>query len=91
VLALGDGPPHVVALEVGCVTLAARLGPPCARWARWLVARLGGRVAGAYRVPWARVRAIGRDVRIDLDAERAKLMRAERWLRRHVVGRIPGS
>ncbi len=91
ILEVGDGPPRVVALETGCLTLAARLGPRWARWARRLVARLGDRIAGRSRIPWRRIRDVGPNVHVDLTAERADLMRAERWLRDHVVRRIPGG
>jgi hypothetical protein len=91
VLAVGHGAPRVVALEVGAVTLAGRLGPRWGRWARALVTRLGGRVAGEYRIPWRRVAGIGRDVHVDLDSARVRARRAERWLRDHVVAKIPGA
>jgi sporulation protein YlmC with PRC-barrel domain len=92
VLAVGDGPARVVALEVGVVTAAARLGPRVARVVRRLVRRLcGGLVCETYRIPRRRVTRIGKDVHVDLDATRARLTRAERWLRDHVVRRIPGA
>jgi sporulation protein YlmC with PRC-barrel domain len=91
VLRIGDGPPRVAALEVGCVTLAARLGSRWERWTRRLVDRTAGHVRGEYRIPWDRVVTIGKDVRVDLESNRTAMMRAERWLRAHVIGRIPGA
>jgi hypothetical protein len=91
VLALDDDGARVVALEVGCVTLAARLGRRPARWARWLVRRLRRPLVGHWRIPWDRVVHIGRDVHVDVDGERGPLGRSERWLRERVVARIPGA
>ena len=91
VLRIDDGPPRVVALEVGCVTVARRLGARCERWARRLVDRAAGRIRGAYRIPWHRIVRIGKDVHVDLDASRTAMMRAERWLRAHFIRLIPGA
>ncbi len=92
VLAAGDGPPRVVAIEIGVVTAAARLGPNVARVVRRLVRWLGrGIVCEAYRIPSRRISRIDNEVHVDLDATRARLTRTERWLRAHVVRRIPGG
>jgi sporulation protein YlmC with PRC-barrel domain len=91
VLTVGHGPPRVSAIEVGCVTLADRLGRRAGRGMRRLVSRLGDRIAGRYRIPWRRIRDVGPDVHVDLSAERADLLRAERWLRDRIVRRIPGA
>jgi sporulation protein YlmC with PRC-barrel domain len=91
VLRIGDGPPRVAALEVGLVTLAGRLGPRWQRWTRRLVGRAACRIRGEYRIPWDRVVGVGKDVHVDLESNRTALMRAERWLRTHVIGRIPGA
>jgi sporulation protein YlmC with PRC-barrel domain len=91
VLRIDDGPPRVVAVEVGCITLARRLGPRCERWTRRLVERVAGRNRGEYRIAWSRVLDVGKDVRVDLESNRTAMMRAERWLRAHVIRRIPGA
>jgi hypothetical protein len=89
VLEIGEGPPRVVFLESAPVTLARRLGRWPARLAAW-VARRGPRHGRAYRVPWARVLSVGKEVTIDLDAERSRLLAGEHWLRRHIVDRMAG-
>ena len=79
-------PPRVAALEVGVATLARRVHPRLERW----LAQVSGR-RRPYRIPWARVRKVGLEVRVDLDATRTPIYALEHWLRRHVIGRIPGA
>ncbi len=74
----GDGAPRVVALLSGSVLNTRLLGghQPAARW---------------YRIPWSAVRRVG--VTIDLDArgEDLDVTWTERWLRDHLIARIPGG
>jgi len=84
VLALdGDRPPTVSAVRIGAPALLRRLHPRLARWARRLPVT---------ELPMSKVRATGIDVEIDVDGERhPTLLAIEKWIRRHVVERIPGS
>lgn len=91
VLQIGDGAPRVVAIELGSLILARRLGRRAARVAAWWVRLLGDRAAGSSRVAWAHIVRIGLHVELDLDAEHEPLLRAERWLRDRVVARLPGG
>jgi sporulation protein YlmC with PRC-barrel domain len=86
----GNGPPRVAFLQSGPVTLARRLGAWPARIAAW-VARGGPRGGEPYRIPWSRVSAVGREVKVDLDAERSKLLAGEHWLRHRVVEKLGGK
>ena len=93
VLLVGEhGAPRVVALEVGALTLARRLHPRLSRWlARW-GRRLGPAAPHAYRVPWSRVRTLGRkEIRLDIDAAATPLWSLERWLAERVIARLPGG
>ncbi len=89
VLELRDGePPRVAFIETGAAVLARRLGP---RWERFVVAisrRLGVRRVPRYRIPWNKVRDIGVDVKVDLDARRTPAFAWERRLAR-LLERIP--
>ncbi|HEX6536257.1 MAG TPA: hypothetical protein VF041_16820 [Gemmatimonadaceae bacterium] len=87
-----DEPPRVTAIECGAGTLGARLP----RWLGWAVARLarrfGARGGAPYRIEWSRVSRIGhREIEIDVDGPRSGALATERWLRDHVVARIPGA
>jgi hypothetical protein len=56
----------------------------------WL-RRFGPKSDGTLRIPWSKVRAIGVDLRVDLEAEGTTARAWEEWLRDHVVRRIPGT
>jgi hypothetical protein len=87
-----DGPPRVAAMEVGVLTLARRVSPRLARWMRRFAARWLRIPLGSVRLPLTLFRDVGVDIELDVDAERdRRLLRVEKWLRRRVVRRIPGS
>jgi sporulation protein YlmC with PRC-barrel domain len=90
VLEVGEGAPRVVGLEIGGGTLARRFGPRLARWAA-SVARFWGLRGQPYRIPWYRVKNVGLEVALDLDARRSGLDAAEKLLRDRLVRRIPGA
>lgn len=92
VLELREGmPPRVIGLEAGVTASGRRLGRRPARWMAWLARRLSPERPGAFRVPWPKVQQIDLAVHVDLDAEQSPAYVLERWLRRHLVGRIPGA
>ena len=77
-------PPRVAHLEVGGVTLAHRVHHRLGRW-------FAGRGRKPYRIPWGRVRDVGINVLVEVDAEQTPAYTWERWLREKVIARIPGS
>lgn len=87
ILELGDGPARVAALVVGGTTLLWRIHPGLARW----VERRRGGKGHAARIPWEQVLKIGVDVKVDVEAERSPALHWERWVRDHIIGRIPGA
>jgi hypothetical protein len=92
VLEQPDGaPPRVVCFESGLVTLARRLHPRLARWMRAVERRLGVSEGDPVRFPIQALRDVGVDVKLDVAAGETGARRWEKWLRKHVVGRIPGS
>ncbi|MET3522235.1 hypothetical protein [Mesorhizobium abyssinicae] len=85
-------PPRIVAVELGSITLACRLGSRPGRWMAWLAARLGGeRHAEPHRIAWKKVRNIGVDIEVDVDVRRTAIFDWQDWLRDHIIGRIPGA
>lgn len=86
-----DGPPRVVYLEAGAVTLARRLGRRLGRWATRLAQRWGGTHTESYRIPWNRVRSVSLEVSVDVDAAETRVNVVEDWLRIHVVEHLPGG
>lgn len=88
----GDGEqPRVTFVEVGAVTQATRLHPRLGRLVAALARRWGRAESDPYRIPWARVVPTGDDVTVGLLAEETPALAWERWLRAHVIGRIPGA
>jgi sporulation protein YlmC with PRC-barrel domain len=87
-----DRPPRIIAIELGSITLARRLGARPGRWMAWLAARLGGeRHAGPHHIAWKKVRDIGVDIEVDIDVRRTAILDWQVWLRDRVIGRIPGA
>jgi hypothetical protein len=92
VLELRDGaPPRVVAIAQGAFTVGRRVGPRFARWLRALAQASGVTDGEPRRYAFTAVMDVGRNVKLDVDAEECGAWAWERWLRQHVVARIPGS
>jgi sporulation protein YlmC with PRC-barrel domain len=83
--------PRVARLLIGGGTAAHRIHP---RFGAWLVRwrrRWGPKDDQPLEVPWSKVLKIGIDVKVDLDAEETSAFAWERWVRDHIIGRIPGA
>ncbi len=85
------GPPTVAAIEIGPVTLARRIHPTLARWVAATMRWLGVGTGEPVRIPFEKLSRQGVDVRADVDGSQTNAFAWERWLRDHVIGRIPGS
>jgi len=83
--------PRVAWLEIGPTVLARRLHPRLGTWLARLLGRFDPHLAVPTRVSPRALRDAGVDIELDVSASEIGAMRAERWLRRHVVGRIPGA
>jgi sporulation protein YlmC with PRC-barrel domain len=82
-----DGEAHVAGILVGGTTLLWRLHRGLARWAE---GKLGGEGRITF-VPWSKVRKIGVDIKVDVEAPRTPALHWEHWVRDHLIGRIPGA
>jgi len=86
-----EHPPRIAALVIGGGTAAERVHQG---WARWLLRwrrRWGPRQDEPLEIPWSKVRKIGVDVKVDLEAGRTSALAWEHWVREHIIGRIPGA
>lgn len=84
-------PPRVAAMEVGLLTALRRVSPRLGRFARAIARRLPV-VPATVRLPLALFRDVGTDIELDVDERlERRLLRVERWLRRHIVERLPGG
>ncbi|MBZ9740818.1 MULTISPECIES: hypothetical protein [unclassified Mesorhizobium] len=85
-------PPRIVAIELGSITLARRLGTWPGRRMAQLAARLGGKRHGEpHRIAWHKVKDIGIDIEFDVDVRQTSIFAWQDWLRDRVIGRIPGA
>jgi hypothetical protein len=77
-----SGPPKLAFIETGMVTKAQRIHPRLARWI--------GRWSSPFRISWRKVRDIGVDVEVDLDADETPLLDLENRLAR-ALKKVPGA
>lgn len=83
--------PRITHIEMGGATLSARLHPVFERvWRRFARIWGPGR-AEPVRIPWSRVKTIGRDIKLDVTAAESGALAWELWIARHIIERIPGS
>ena len=84
-------PLRVTAIVVGGSARRDRMG----KWVRWLGHLLRGNGASPSEkvstIPFSAVRRIGDTVDVDVNADLMASEHVERWLREHVVRRIPGA
>jgi len=89
-----DGPgraPRVAALQSGPVVLARRVHRRVGRWAWALARKWGVRRGRPVRVEWSKVKSVGLDVRLNVDAEETPALALEDWLCERLICRIPGA
>ena len=91
VLAGDHSRPRVAQIESGILTLARRLSGPFARALHGLTRKLRLRWPRPVRLPWSRIDAIGRELKIDICGENSRLLARERWLRDRLIRHIPAS
>jgi hypothetical protein len=93
VIVIRDGEqPEFDHLQLGATILARRLHPRAERVVEWFRRRWPVRQEAVQVVRWPQIAEItSHDIKVDLEAEETPAMDWERWLRDHVVSRIPGS
>jgi sporulation protein YlmC with PRC-barrel domain len=83
-------PPRVAAIELGLSTTLGRIHEGLAGWAVRLERRFGVSDGTPIRVDIDRVDKAGINVVVAIDAERTQVYAWERWIRRVLIGKIPG-
>jgi hypothetical protein len=83
-------PPRVAYLELGVKTLMNRLSPRLGKMTGKLMKRFEIS-PDPYRIPWGKVRVGLNKVEADVEAEKTPALEWELWLRKKVIGRIPGA
>lgn len=82
--------PRVAYVEAGAVTLMDRVSP----WLRNRLLRLMKRFGiqtDRYQIPWGKIRVGLNEIEADVDAEKSLALELELWLRKKVIGKIPGA
>ena len=91
ILELEDGrPPRVAYVEVGVKTLMDRLSRRLGTATARLLKKLGIDTE-PYRIPWGQLHIGLNTVHADVEAEKTPALEWELWLRKKVIGRIPGA
>ena len=82
--------PRVAYVELGVKTLMNRLST---RLGTWIAHLLESRhiESAPYRIPWGKIKVGLNEVRADVEAEKTPALEWELWLRKKVIGRIPGA
>jgi sporulation protein YlmC with PRC-barrel domain len=87
-----EGNRHVTAVLSGPGALLGRTGHRrLGDWLRRLVAAAAPEGDDPVRIPFWRIADIGNHVTLDMDSEEAASCAVERWVRDHVIGKLPGS
>lgn len=90
VIEIRDGaPPRVVAIETGLPVLARRLHPALGRWVLRFNARMRIPHDGWIRLPFHGLDVRETEIEVPIDGEEAGAFGWERWVRSHVVARLP--
>jgi sporulation protein YlmC with PRC-barrel domain len=88
----GDGPPRIDHFELGFVVLARRVHPRLETWLQAIRKRWSVRKSARQIIKWSEVTEIKSDhIAVDIDALHTPAFDWERWLRKHVISRLPGS
>ncbi len=83
--------PRIATICVGGVVLAGRLPGFVGRWCAAALRRLGPRHGVPFRIPWSRVLDVSAEIGVDVDSDAGDAMASSRWVRDHIIGRIPGA
>ena len=83
-------PPRVAYIELGVRTLLNRLSKRFGNAISNLMERRHIESA-PYRIPWGEIKVGLNEVRADVEAEKTPALEWESWLRKKVIGRIPGA
>jgi hypothetical protein len=83
-------PPRVAYIEVGVKTLMDRISKRLGRMVASLLKRFD-LDPDPYRIPWGKLKIGLNKVEADVEAEKTPALEWELWLRKKVIGRIPGA
>lgn len=83
--------PRITHIAIGGSTLWGRVHPAFGRLARRMSRWWGPKLEKDVTVSWSRVKTIGRDIKLDVEAKSSGAIDWELWIAQHVIERIPAS
>jgi len=83
--------PHISHILIGGPTLWTRVHPALGRLATRLAGLWGPKRKEPVRIPWSRVKTVGRDSKRDVEARDTGALDWEIWIAKHIIERIPGG
>lgn len=83
--------PHITHILVGGPTLWARIHPAMGKISARLSRLWGPKREEPVRIPWSRVKTVGKDIKLDVEAKETGAIDWEIWIARHIIERIPGG
>ena len=83
-------PPRVAYIELGVKTLMDRFSKRLGKWTAGLMKRFDVE-PDPYRIPWGKLKVGLNKVTADAEAEKTPALEWELWLRKKVIGKIPGA
>ena len=84
-------PPRVATIVIGGAARAERVDAGSSRSVARGAAMFGQREEHVSRIPFDKVRRIGDTIELDVEEQSLESEHLERWLKEHVVCRIPGA
>ena len=86
-----DGPPRVAYIDVGTDALARRFSTRLERFVRRIHHRVQGEHRKPFQVPWQKVVQVSISAHLDVDCAEYSSFHVEKWLRDHIITKIPGN
>jgi sporulation protein YlmC with PRC-barrel domain len=83
--------PRITHIVIGGTALWDRVHPALGRLSKRLARMWGPKRASPARIPWSRVKTVGRDIKLDVEAKETGAIDWEIWIARNIIERIPGS
>ena len=83
--------PRITAIEVGSVAQARRLHVRLESWAHRMADKWGHMHPNPHRIAWSALSERAGGYRVNADAASKPTLSFERWLRKYLIDRIPGS
>ena len=83
--------PHITHIVIGGRSLWERVHPALGKLSEKLSRVWGPKRNEPVRIPWTRVKTIGKDIKLDVEAKDTGALDWEIWIARHIIERIPGG